>query len=149
MLIRLVISVTLLFLLSGCTGTRVLVLDSNTTSKINRPIYLRGVFNFWDIDDGYRAHPVLGRNNLWRANVNLVADGKPYAWQFGDSAWRCGSSFGVKSGSSDIEVNQPRVADPCSGFRAYEFTPRQDGTYDFFLDWSQSSPQVYIEFISE
>lgn len=119
---------------------------ASTKVKLTKPVYLRGIFTWWEASPDYRLMPVSGHPNTWSTKADLIADGKSYEWKFGDSNWSCGFNFGPsRSTDNQITVDQIRDASACSKASNFKFIPPQDGTYEFFLDWSARQPVVYIK----
>lgn len=123
--------------------------SSDSDSKLTKDVYLRGVFTWWDAEPEFQLQPVEGKENVWSAtspvDEPLIADGQPYEWKFGDAAWQCGTNFGFKTGTADIQLGERRETNKCAAFDNFKFTPAEDGVYRFFLDWSGDEPYVYIE----
>ncbi|MFM2480759.1 hypothetical protein [Celerinatantimonas sp. YJH-8] len=136
-------SAMMLSFLAGCSITSEEP-HRPVSTQIDKPIYLRGVFTWWDAEPQYQMKQVPGKPGVWMTQAQLVADGHPYEWKVGDKDWQCGTDFGYLSDSSPVQLNQPRVADNCAEFNSFSFTPDQDGIYQFYLDVSGQNPQVYI-----
>lgn len=125
--------------LTGCST------GGNNPHQIDKPIYLRGVFTWWDAEPQYQMQPVSGKPGVFMTQAQLIADGHPYEWKIGDKGWQCGTDFGYLSDSSPVKLDEPRTADNCAEFNSFSFTPDQDGTYQFYLDVSRSQPTIYIK----
>ncbi|MFM2475745.1 hypothetical protein [Celerinatantimonas sp. MCCC 1A17872] len=130
-------------LLAGCSSHPSMY-SSGSKIQIDRPIYLRGVFTWWDADPQYQLQQVSGQKGLWMTEAELIADGRPYEWKIGDKDWHCGTDFGYKSDSSLLKEGQKRVVDACAEFNSIKFIPKTDGTYQFFLDLRGQDPVVYV-----
>ncbi|MFM2486012.1 hypothetical protein [Celerinatantimonas yamalensis] len=129
-----------ILLLSGCAKQ----LTQQRSISIDQPIYLRGVFTWWDAESQYQLHPVAGHSGLWMTQIELIADGQPYEWKIGDKDWQCGTDFGYLSDDSPMVLGQSRAVDSCAQFNSLKFTPKQDGFYQFYLDVSHQPAIVYI-----
>lgn len=133
------------FILGGCGQHFMSPTNSSSVTEINRPIYLRGVFTWWDAEPQYQMHPVANKKGLWMTEAELIADGHPYEWKIGDKQWHCGTDFGYKSDDSLIVENTPRVVDNCAKFNSLKFVPKKDGIYQFYLDVRGAEPVVYVK----
>ncbi|CAG8999396.1 MAG: hypothetical protein CENE_01370 [Candidatus Celerinatantimonas neptuna] len=142
-MIRLYCFVIFCLLLAGCASH-----PSSSIHKsqpIDRPIYLRGVFTWWDAEPQYQLHPVSGKHGVWMTQAQLMADGRPYEWKIGDKDWNCGTDFGYLLDDKPMILDKPRKADSCAEFNSFKFTPEKDGVYQFFLDINGTYPHVYIK----
>ncbi|GEM_PF-234671 len=129
-------------LASGCSVTPI----QNEALAVNRAdfLYLRGNFTWWDTEEHAKVERVEGQ--LYKATVELIADGQPYEFKFADVNWSLGANCGYYQASDQLVTTNNMVTANCSAkFEPFKFVPEETGEYDFFIDFSdESEPQVWI-----
>lgn len=92
-------------------------------------LYLRGVFNWWEAQQPYR----LQRNNQgWFVDVELIADGQPYAFKYSDDKWSPDQTCGGRYNGQIVSTDYTYII--CgSSAENLQFTPAKTGTYRFLL----------------
>ncbi|WP_199610158.1 hypothetical protein [Flocculibacter collagenilyticus] len=127
-------------LLAACASN-----DANET-EFAENMYVRGAFTWWDAEEEYRLKKV--GNKLYKASADLKADGQPYEFKFADAAWTAGTNCGYLNKEADevIELGYVYNANCSAVFEHFKFVPKEDGTYDFYIDFSDDkSPMVFIK----
>jgi hypothetical protein len=108
-------------------------------------MYLRGVFNWWEVNEAFRLLPE-SQQDSYAVTIELIADGQPYDFKVADDNWsmslNCGNEFdalAMKLGKS-AELT-------CAGDSLnLQFTPSETAMYKFVLDVSNNTkPELAIE----
>lgn len=137
----------------------VLVLSACSTNSANRqasrvsaPIqyddmYLRGVFNWWEASENYKFE--AQSTDMYKASIELIADGQPYDFKVSDSKWTAYANCG--QASSDEMILGDAVSLVCQeNSLNLRFLPSETGTFDFYLDTSNPYvPELTIEAASQ
>lgn len=107
-------------------------------------LYLRGNFTWWDTEEHAKVSQVEGQ--LYKATVELIADGQPYEFKFADENWSLGANCGYYDISEQKVTLDNRVTANCNAkFEPFQFVPKETGEYDFFIDFSdETQPQVWV-----
>jgi len=136
----------LIFLsLTGCKTTGFTSILGAETSPNWHSLYLRGVFTWWEADEKYKVEQIS--STLYRANVELIADGQPYDFKFADKDWTPGTRCGFFNKASDEVLSEGKRAKancdtPGDNFK---FTPSTTGLYHFYFDVSEETPIIFIK----
>lgn len=122
---------------AGCAG--------NQAKDYTEMLYLRGDFSAWNILEMYRVRKVS--SGVYKSTVELTADGVPYELKFTDSNGLAGTNCGYLSQADDqlLQISKKVRANCNAVFENFKFLPRQSATYDFFIDFSDRTPQVWVE----
>lgn len=126
----------MVLLLSACSSMPSLPLISSSDS-LQRDMYLRGVFSWWEADDTYKL--IKGSDGQYRASFELVADGQPYDFKISDAQWSQGFHCGYIGSDQDSVVSLGReIQADCNAkdVKNFKFTPPQTGNYQFMVDFS-------------
>lgn len=95
----------------------------------NRPVYLRGEMNDYEVSETYRLRK---SDDGFCTYATLRTDWSPYKFKFADANWSEGSNFGFMSGPGVIrEGALPLKLNPYSKFEEISFYPNSDGAYKF------------------
>lgn len=102
---------------------------SSSLNINNRPVYLRGEMNDYEVSETYRLRK---SDDGYCTYATLRTDWSPYKFKFADSDWSEGSNFGFMSGPGVIrEGYLPLKLNPDSKFEEISFYPNSDGVYKF------------------
>ncbi|WAJ70462.1 hypothetical protein [Catenovulum adriaticum] len=141
-LTQLILFVVGSLILSGCAVTPIQKnpLDTDRSDFL----YLRGNFTWWDTEEHAKVERVEGQ--LYKATVDLIADGQPYEFKFADVNWSLGANCGYYEASDQLVTTDNSVTANCSAkFEPFKFVPEQTGEYDFFIDFAdEDEPQVWV-----
>lgn len=107
-------------------------------------LYLRGSFTWWDIEEHAKVETVA--EQVYRATVELVADGQPYQFKFADANWSLGANCGFYATKDEVLSLNDKVRSNCSAkFEPFSFTPKVTGYYDFYIDFTnEKAPKVWV-----
>ncbi|WP_143871079.1 hypothetical protein [Catenovulum sediminis] len=137
------VSLITAILTSGCSVTPY----PAQTEVQNREdfLYLRGNFTWWDIEEHAKVKQVEGQ--LYKATVELIADGQPYEFKFADENWSLGANCGYYEKADQLVTLDAKVSANCNAkFEPFRFIPQVTGDYDFFIDFTdESEPKVWIK----
>lgn len=129
---------------SGCSSTKTV---SNIDQVVSvEPMYLRGVFNWWEADEKYRLQET--EKKVFSTIVNLVADGQPYDFKVADQSWTPGLSCGSLPGQQSVSLNSAKVAFCDGTSENFQFTPDETGDFRFSMDFTHFTPRLLIERMS-
>ena len=133
------------FVLSAA-GCATIPYTGSSDSAAFSSLYLRGTFNWWEVDELYKVKPISA--GLYQVTTKLIADGEPYDFKFADGNWTPGLTCGRKVGffSSDkLRVGDQVEAD-CTDGENFKFIPLESGQYRFLLNIkNESRPRVSVE----
>lgn len=130
----------LVLLLSACSSTKTV---SNIEHVVTtEAMYLRGVFNWWEIDERYRL--VESKLKVYSTTVNLIADGQPYDFKIADKNWTPGLSCGALPGKGQVSLDSKINAFCDANSENFKFTPEETGVFRFILDFSHLTPRLTI-----
>lgn len=141
-------------LMSGCQTTPQQAPTSTSAATAPAPaaaksfhnkLYLRGVFTWWDAEEGYRVKRV--DDERYMSQAELIADGQPYEFKFADAAWSDDANCGYKNkDQQNIKLDQATPANcSSSALENFKFTPTENGIYNFYIDFSDDTPMVTVE----
>ncbi|MBW8192763.1 hypothetical protein K0504_17125 [Neiella marina] len=113
--------------------------------SMDQILYLRGVFTWWDAEEPYKVKRV--GPDLYQAQARLVADGEYYDFKFADAGWSPGTNCGflTKADENVLEDAAPVNANCSSNGSYFRFKPTKTGTFGFYFDQRNETPQVYIK----
>ena len=108
-------------------------------------LYLQGTFNWWHAEPSYKVQKV--GNQLYKVSTKLVADGNDYQFIFADKIYSGGKTCGAANvKSSSVKAGSEKVAANCRAENSYfKFKPLKTAVYDFFFDYNNLTPKVYIK----
>jgi len=134
------LKVQLIAVLIGVAGCA-----ANYARDYTEMLYLRGDFSAWNNLEKYRVRNV--GNGVYKSTVELAADGVPYELKFTDSNGLAGTNCGYLNQPDDqlLQISKKVRANCNAVFENFKFLPRQSGKYDFFIDFSDRTPQVWVE----
>lgn len=130
-----------LFLLSGWPG-----MSNAGDVDRSKTMFLRGVFTWWEADPQYQLKRVKGQ--LYKSEAKLKADGQPYSFKFADASWSSGQNCGFKSKEegTHVQLDKPIGANCNASYDNFEFTPKETGVYEFYIDFTnESMPMVTVK----
>ena len=108
-------------------------------------LYLRGNFTWWDIEQHAKVERVEGQ--VYKAKVELIADGQPYEFKFADENWSLGANCGYyNKADQQVVIGKKSSANCNAKFEPFKFTPSVTADYNFYIDFSELElPKVWIE----
>jgi hypothetical protein len=114
------------------------------TQKDYSNMYLRGVFNWWEVNESFKL--LLVTDELYAVTIELIADGQPYDFKVADNIWSMTLNCGNEFGASPMELNEKRDLICVSDSLNLQFTPTQTSLYRFVLDVSSNKqPELVIQ----
>lgn len=129
--------------LSACSSTSIPYI--NDSAKLDRVMYLRGVFNWWEADDSFKL--IKQPDGSYMTSVELIADGQPYDFKIADANWSQGFNCGYLHKSNDevVTLNRLLKADCNTTANNFKFTPKQTGSYSFYVNFSNlANPSLVV-----
>ena len=135
MLSRLRFLVTAL-LLTGCSTTTVLGPTEEKPSFDYSSLYLRGSFSWWEAEESYKVSEVS--EDVFKAVVELRADGQPYDFKLADKDWTIGLNCGFRDKEDDelIQLGESVSVNCSTPVDNFIFVPKETGRYIFTIDFS-------------
>lgn len=71
--------------LAGCASSGSSDFFSQAEQKDYSSMYLRGVFNWWEVNETFKLLP--NSDDSYAATIELIADGQPYDFKVADNNW--------------------------------------------------------------
>ncbi|MFT6269298.1 MAG: hypothetical protein ACJAVV_002123 [Alphaproteobacteria bacterium] len=147
-LVKLTIVLIGLHVLAGCASSGSSDFFKQAPEKDYSNMYLRGVFNWWEVNEAFKLLPSTNdsRNDSYAVTIELIADGQPYDFKVADADWtmtlNCGNEFGAVAMRLSGSVDLVCASDSLN----LQFTPSETAMYRFILDVSNNSePELVIE----
>lgn len=142
-IIKLFVILVSVHILGACASSGAPDFFKSAPDKDYSNMYLRGVFNWWEVNEGFKLIPVL--DDQYAVTIELIADGQPYDFKVADASWtmtlNCGSQYDSKQISLNTNVNLSCNGDSLN----LQFTPSETALYRFVLDTSNNrSPTLRI-----
>lgn len=133
-----------IYVLSGCASSGSKDFFQQAPDKDYSNMYLRGVFNWWEVNEAFRLLP--SSTKQYAVTIELIADGQPYDFKVADNSWtmalNCGTEFGAQAMTLSSSVDLICASDSLN----LQFTPSETGMYQFILDVSSNNqPELMIE----
>ncbi len=130
-------------LLASCASSGSSDFFERAQPKDYTNMYLRGVFNWWEIDEAFKLMPIA--EDEYAVTFELIADGQPYDFKVADVNWsmtlNCGNAFEAEP----IELNQEHRLVCAADSLNLQFTPSETSLYRFILDVSSNaSPELKV-----
>lgn len=144
-LIKITLTLVSLQVLAGCASSGSVDFFSQSEKKDYSNMYLRGVFNWWEVNESFKLIPT--DTDQYSVTIELIADGQPYDFKVADNSWtmtlNCGKEFGEEDAMSlGDNVTLICAADSVN----LQFTPSETGLFVFMLDVSDNDePELSIE----
>jgi hypothetical protein len=138
-------------ILAACTSTATNDFFNQTTNKDYSNMYLRGVFNWWEVNQAFKLLPTTGdsTSKTYAVTIELIADGQPYDFKVADSNWTMMLNCGNKFGAQAMKLGRNTGLVCASDSLNLQFTPSETGYYRFVLDVSNNAlPELAIEKVS-
>ena len=113
-------------------------------ASLDKPLYLIGSFNWWEVDEKYVFTEVT--RGEYSTKVELIADGQPYDFIIADAKWSPGYTCGYRSKNTDrvLELNKSSDANCTSRTNNFQFKPTANGTYTVTINLSKEVPRVSL-----
>ena len=144
-LIKITLALVCLQILAGCASSGSGDFFSQSVKKDYSNMYLRGVFNWWEVNESFKLLPT--GSDQYAVTIELIADGQPYDFKVADSVWtmtlNCGNDYGDQEA---MELGDNVTLMCASDSVNLQFTPSETGLFVFMLDVSDNEePELIIE----
>jgi len=144
-LLKLTLTLAGLQILAGCASSGSVDFFSQSPEKDYSNMYLRGVFNWWEVNEAFKLTPTS--DDQYTVTIELIADGQPYDFKVADNNWTMTLNCGYEFGSVEPMQLDDSVALICASDSVnLQFTPSETGLFQFTLDVSNNDkPELFIE----
>lgn len=133
--------------LTGCATPSSSELFSSEQKKDYSEVYLRGVFNWWEATEAFKFQRL--DNSTLVVEIELIADGQPYAFKVADETWSPAYNCGLATDDERMALNSRRELYCFSDSLNLQFTPSETAIYRFELDTSNSQyPNLTISSVN-
>jgi hypothetical protein len=143
-LVKLAAVIIMLHVLSGCASSGSSDFFNQTAEKDYSNMYLRGVFNWWEINETFKLLP--NSDDSYGVTIELIADGQPYDFKVADNNWSMALNCGNEFNAASIQLGK-RIELVCTNDSLnLQFTPPETAMYRFNLDVENNgNPELMIE----
>jgi len=129
--------------LAGCAVPSTSDLFSSIPEKDYSNVYLRGVFNWWEVNESFKFE--LVDNDILAVEVELIADGQPYDFKVADSTWSPAFNCGLPAQTTPIKLGVPVELYCYNDSLNLQFIPNETAVYRFELDVSNNQyPELKV-----
>lgn len=130
-------------ILGGCASSMPKDFFSVEPDKDYSNMYLRGVFNWWEANEGFKLVPM--DEETYSATIELIADGQPYDFKVADATWTMALNCGSQYLEDPMFLNDAVELNCEADSLNLQFTPKETGNYRFVLDVSDNNePELLI-----
>jgi hypothetical protein len=141
-LVKLAMILIGLQVLTGCASSGSADFFKQTPEKDYSSMYLRGVFNWWEVNEAFKLLP--SSNGMYTITIELIADGQPYDFKVADGNWtmtlNCGNEFAAVAMELNTSVDLVCANDSLN----LQFTPSETAMYKFILDGSVNTEPTLV-----
>lgn len=146
-LVKLTTALVILHVLGGCASSNNTDFFNQTPEKDYSNMYLRGVFNWWEVNEAFKLTP--NSDTSYSVTIELIADGQPYDFKVADNNWSMALNCGNEFNASAMKLSQTVSLVCASDSLNLQFTPSETAMYRFIFDVSDNSgPELVIEKLS-
>lgn len=144
-IVKITITLLSLQILAACASSGSVDFFSQSEKKDYSNMYLRGVFNWWEVNESFKLIPT--DTDQYSVTIELIADGQPYDFKVADSSWTMTLNCGKEFGKEDAMSLGDNVTLMCASDSInLQFTPSETGLFVFMLDVSDNDePELLIE----
>jgi hypothetical protein len=144
-LIKITLTLLGLQVLAGCASSGSVDFFSQSEKKDYSNMYLRGVFNWWEVNESFKLAPT--GSDQYSVTIELIADGQPYDFKVADNVWTMTLNCGNEYGEQEAMTLGENVTLICASDSVnLQFTPSETGLFVFTLDTSDNEePELTIE----
>ena len=128
-------------LLLGCSSTSVLNNFDELAESV--PLYLRGVFNWWEVDPKFQLKET-DQVDVFAQEIHLIADGHPYDFKVADNDWSATLNCGAKSESFQLLLDSEAEMYCGADSKNLQFTPQVTGMFRFTINFSETFPSISV-----
>ena len=133
--------------LTGCAVPNPSDIFSSTPEKDYSKVYLRGVFNWWEVTEPFKFEVIS--EDLLAVEVELIADGQPYDFKVADAAWSPSYNCGLAAAVDALPLGDSIELYCYTDSLNLQFMPSETAMYRFNLDVSnQQYPKLTIQKIA-
>jgi hypothetical protein len=142
-LYRLLMLVLAIQFLSACASSVSTGIFEQTPAKDYSNMYLRGVFNWWEVNEDFKLIEVA--QDEYAVTIELIADNQPYDFKVADPVWSMSLNCGNEFEGVPMSLNEDIELVCASDSLNLQFTPTETAKYRFILDTSDNSqPELRI-----